>query len=220
MSVRGAAGAERLAFESEYEPWDEEIREAYQAVRANRTAVATLWRHADGPRPTLICLHGYAMGRTAWDARAFDVRWLHRDLGLDVVLPVLPLHGPRARGRRSGEGFLGGHPLWTNAAFGQAVWELRRLAGWLRAQGAPAVGVYGLSLGGYTAALFASVERRLACAVPGLPFASLADLQLRDLSERQRLARDAAGVGRRLLEEVYAPTRCCATRRAWRPRDG
>src|SRR3546814_11298950 len=50
---------------------------------------------------------------------------------------------------RSGAGFLDAHPLATNAAFEQAIWELRRLAGWLRAQGAPALGAYGKNLGGY-----------------------------------------------------------------------
>jgi hypothetical protein len=196
---------ERLRFASEYEPADPEVREAYLAASANRTAHVHLWRHASGARPLLLCLHGYAMGRVALDARAFDVPWLHRELGLDVALAMLPLHGPRALRRRSGEGFIGGHPLFTNAAFGQAVWDLRRLVGWLCTQGTPAVGVYGMGLGGYTAALFASVERRLACVVPLVPASSLVDLVLRDLSDEQRLAREALGVTRAILEDAWAP---------------
>ena len=203
--VRGVGRAEFLRFESEYEPNDPEIHKAFLGVGCNRTAHAALWRHSGEPRPTLLCVHGYAMGRVGFDARVFGVRWLHQELGLDVATVVLPLHGPRSQGRRSGEGFLGRHPLWTNAAVGQTIWELRRLTGWLRSQGAPAVGVYGLSLGGYVTALLASLDNRLACAIPGVPFASWADLVLRGLSEDERLAAAAVGVTRAVLEDAWAP---------------
>ncbi|MDX1649698.1 MAG: hypothetical protein R3263_07570, partial [Myxococcota bacterium] len=205
LPVRRAGEAEHLVYESEFEPGDPEVRDGYLGAVRNRTAHAYLWRHRDGPRPTLLCLHGYGMGRVAWDVGAWDVRWLHRELGLDVVLPVLPLHGPRALARRSGAGFLDAHPLWTNAAFAQAIWELRRLTGWLRSQGAPAVGVYGMSLGGYTTALFASLERGLACAVPSIPVASLSRLLWRDMPEERRLASEAVGLDPQLLDDAWAP---------------
>ena len=134
---------------------------------------------------------------------------------------TLPLHGARAAGRRSGAGFLDAHPLATNAAFEQAVWELRRLAGWLRAQGSPALGVYGMSLGGYTAALFASIERGLACAVPLVPAVSLPGR-----ARRGPLARGAARCARRSASTTPCSRRRglrtsrCGTGRAWRPRAG
>ena len=204
LALRGLPPAEDLRFESEFEPRDPEIRERYLAVAANRTARAVLWRHADAPRPTLIVIHGYGMGRPAFDARAFDVRRLHQRLGLDVALVTLPLHGVRAAGRRSGAGFLDGHPLATNAAFEQAVFELRRLAGWLRAQGTPAVGVHGMSLGGYTAALFASVERSLACVVPLVPAVSLPVLLAAGRSPEERRALESIGFDEALLSEAWA----------------
>jgi len=203
--IAGAGQLEHLRFESEYQPNDPEIRDGYLSHRDNRTAHAYLWRHASGPRPTLICLHGYGMGRVSFDARVLGVNWLHRGLGLDVAAVVLPLHGPRALRRRSGAGFLDAHPLWTNAAFGQAIWELRRLAGWLRNQGAPLLGVYGVSLGGYTAALFASIESRLGCAITVVPVASLTAMIRRDLSEEKRLAREALGLTDEVLEQAWAP---------------
>jgi Serine hydrolase (FSH1) len=204
ISVRGFGSAERLRFESDYEPADPEVRDAFRAARANRVAEAWLWRHAGGPRPTLVCVHGYTGGRVAFDARMFEVGRLHRQLGLDVALFVLPLHGSRALGRRSGQGFLGGDPLWTSAAAGQAVWDLRRLTGWLRSEGAPVVGVLGGSLGGYIAALYASLDGRLACAVPQVPVVRLANLVWSELSEERRRTLEAAGASEALLDEAWA----------------
>jgi cephalosporin-C deacetylase-like acetyl esterase len=53
------------------------------------------------------------------------------------------------------------------------------LLAWVRAQDAPAVGVYGLSLGGYNAALLASLEPELACVIAGIPATDLTALTQR-----------------------------------------
>jgi hypothetical protein len=186
-SLRGAGPLEHLTFSSEYEPHDPEIHAEYLSVERNRTAHVYLWRHRDGPRPTLVCIHGYGMGRVGFDARAFEIRRIHDALGIDVAAVVLPLHGPRAMFRRSGAGFLDGHPLWTNAAFTQAVWDLRRLCGWLRAEGAPTLGVYGMSLGAM------------------IPVASLSELIWRQLGEGQRRTAEAAGLSQETFEHAWAP---------------
>jgi dienelactone hydrolase len=101
---------------------------------------------------------------------------MHRTLGLNVAIYVMPFHGPRAVGRRSGDGYLSGDFLDTIHAQAQAVWDLRRLVAWLRRDGAPAVGVHGVSLGGYTAALLAAIEPRLERVVLGIPAACFVDL--------------------------------------------
>ena len=103
------------------------------------------------------------------DFAGFNVRWLHRELGLNVAIPVLPFHGPRKTGRRGGDGFLTGDLLDTIHAQAQAVWDVRRLIGWLERAGAPAVGLYGLSLGGYTVGLVAGLEPDLDCVIAGVP---------------------------------------------------
>jgi hypothetical protein len=160
---------EHLSFESGYEPRaGEPGRERWLAYGPNRSAHAWVLRHRE-PRPWLVCLHGYQMGFPLLDLLAFRPRWLHEKLGLNLLLPVLPLHGPRKVGRRSGDGFLAGDFLDTVHAEAQAMWDVRRLISWLRAQGAPAIGVHGLSLGGYNTALLASLEGDLACAIPGIP---------------------------------------------------
>ena len=202
-SVRGVGTAEHLTFESEFEPFDPEARAGYLDVAPNREAHAWLFRSRE-PRPTLVCVHGYGGGRVAFDARLFEVLRLRERLGIDVALFVLPLHGARASGRRSGAGFIDGDPLWTNAAMGQAVWDLRRLAGWLRGQGAPVVGAMGMSLGGYTTALWASLDDRLACAVPVIPAVRFSGIVWRGFAPARARALEAAGASEQLLDEAWA----------------
>lgn len=161
---------ERMTFESAYEPHAQEPgRDRWLQYVNNRHARAWIVRHAGGPRPWLICIHGYEMGTPGLDLMAFQAARLHHKFGLNLALPVLPLHGPRRMAKRSGEGFLTGDFLDTVHAEAQAMWDIRRLLGWIRAQGAPSVGLYGLSLGGYNAALLAALESNIACAIAGIP---------------------------------------------------
>jgi len=161
---------QHLRFESGYQPHrGEPGRERWLGYRANRIAHARLWVHRGRPRPWLVCIPGYRMGRVSVDFTGFRVRWLHRELGLNVAIPVMPLHGPRSQGRRGGDGFLSGNFVDTVHAQTQAAWDVRRLIDWLRSFGAPAVGIHGVSLGGYTAALVASLDPELDCAVVGIP---------------------------------------------------
>jgi hypothetical protein len=172
VSPRTARGIahEHLRFDSGYAP-DPAVPGAQRwlAFEANRTAHAWVLRHGSEPRPWIVCVHGYGMGTGGLDLWAFEVEWLHRDLGLNVAMPVLPVHGPRSPGRLSGAEFFGTSLLNAVHAEAQSMWDLRRLLAWIRAQGATRVGVYGLSLGGYTTALFASLEADLACAIPAVP---------------------------------------------------
>jgi hypothetical protein len=160
---------QHLVFASGYEPHaGEPGRERWLARVANRTAHAWVLEHPGAARPWLVCVPGYRMGHPHVDFAGFPVRWVHRHLGLNVAIPVLPLHGPRADGARSGDGFLTGDYVDTVHLQAQAVWDVRRLLGWVRARG-PAAGLYGISLGGCTTALVASLEDDLACAIAGIP---------------------------------------------------
>ena len=164
---------EHLSFESGYAPHEGEPgRERWLGYEPSRTGHAWVLRHREGDRPWLVCSNGYRTGHAPVDLRLF---WhYYANLGLNVLMPVLPLHGPRRVGRLSGDGFLGGEVLDCVHAEAQAIWDLRRLVGWARQQGAPAVGILGLSLGGYTTALAAGIEPGLACAVAGIPVTNLA----------------------------------------------
>ena len=170
----GAVAYEHLSFESCYEPWpDTRGRDAWLARTPCRTGHAWVVRQADPSRPWLVCIHGYQMGIPRIDLLAFEAERLARTRGLNLLFPVLPLHGPRTVGRRSGDGYLAGDPLDTLHAAANAVWDLRRLLSWIRSQGAARVGVHGLSLGGYHTALLASLDDELACAIPGIPLADV-----------------------------------------------
>ena len=159
-----------LTFESHWAPpAGQPGRERWLDYRANRTAHAWVLEHPGAPRPWLVCIPGYRMGHPIVDFTGFPVDWLHRELGLNVAVAVLPLHGPRTVGRRSGDGFLSGDYLDTVHLQAQAVWDVRRLLTWIRGRGASTIGAYGLSLGGGTSALLAALEPDLACVVAGIP---------------------------------------------------
>jgi hypothetical protein len=164
---------EHLRFESGYEPRAEEPgRESWLRHAENRMAHAWALRQRD-PSRWLVCIHGYQMGMPAIDLAAFEAEKLYRARGLNLLFPVLPLHGPRKSGRRSGDGYLAGDPLETLHAVTQAMWDIRRLLSWVRAQGATRIGVHGLSLGGFHTALLACLDDDLACAIPGIPLADV-----------------------------------------------
>jgi hypothetical protein len=179
LTPRRAAGIdfEHLEFKSGYRPRDEEPgRDRWLALRENRFAHAWVLRHRDGPRPWLVSIPGYRMGHPAIDLSGLGAAHHHYDLGFNILIPVLPLHGPRAAGSRSGDGFITPDALNTIHAEAQAMWDIRRMLSWVRAEGAAGIGVFGVSLGGYNTALLASLERGLACAIAGIPAACFAML--------------------------------------------
>jgi dienelactone hydrolase len=111
------------------------------------------------------------MGQPAMDLRAFRSRRLYRELGINLLLPVLPLHGARLDpGFQRGEGFMSIDLIDSVHGMAQAAWDVRAAIRWIRSQDADApIGIYGLSLGGFVTALVASLEPGLACAIAGIP---------------------------------------------------
>jgi hypothetical protein len=170
---------EHMTFPSDYAPLEGlPGGERWLARSANRTARAYVLRHPGGPRPWLVCLHGFGMGYPR-DLLGFRSWYFHRELGLNVIHPVFPLHGPRRAGSFSGGGVISLDFLGNVHGLGQAVWDARRCIDWVRAQGATAIGVHGISLGGYLAALLGGIEEGLACAIAGVPPADLPLVMLR-----------------------------------------
>ena len=167
----------RITFDSGYTPRiGEPGRQRWLGYTANNREYALLLRHKED-RPWLVCVHGAEMGRAALDLTLFRAWHLHEDLGLNVVLPVLPMHGPRARGLPKGAVFPGEEVMDNVHATAQAVWDIRRLLSWIRSQQPESpIGMYSISLGGYVTSLVASLEEGLTCAILGVPVADLIGL--------------------------------------------
>lgn len=169
-----------LRFESPFEPVSPAERDPYLAHRRNRTAHARFWRHDGPPRPTLVAIHGFSADPYWLNEWFFDLPSFYR-MGFDVLLVTLPFHGRRREylAPFSGHGFFAGGLARMNEAFAQAAFDLRIYLDFLaREHGAPAVGVTGVSLGGYAAALLGALEPKLAFVLPNVPVVSIADLVL------------------------------------------
>jgi pimeloyl-ACP methyl ester carboxylesterase len=168
---------ERIFFDSEYEPAvGDPGRDRWLSYTANEREYGLMLRHRE-PRPWLVCVHGAEMGRAALDLRLFRAWHLHQRLGLNVVLPVLPMHGPRSRFLPKGTAFPSEDVVDNVHGVAQAVWDIRRLLSWIRSQDPDAaIGLNGISLGGYLTSLIASLEDSLTCAIVSVPLADLVEL--------------------------------------------
>jgi len=211
--VRSMGGAEAgvvldVTWPSEFEPWCGDVCEEYLSHEQNRSAAARLFLHTT-PRPAVILLHGYRCGQFALEERLWPVQWLY-DRGMDVALLVLPFHAVRAK--RGPTLFPSGDPRITVEGFRQSMLDVRTLSAALRERGCPAVGVMGMSLGGYASALLATIDDRVDFAAPIIPCASIADVArtmglLVGTPEEQAKQHDALEAALRVTSPLARPSR-------------
>ena len=199
-SDAGFARALDLSWASDYRPFLPILAERYARCVENQAAGVRFLSSGE-QRPVAILIHGYMAGNYQVEQRVWPLQRFLRS-GYDVALFTLPFHGVRASAtRRGAPEFPGSDPRFSNEGFRQVIADLRNFVGWLRAQGRSEVGVMGMSLGGYTAALLATVEPGLSFCVPVIPLASLADF----VREQGQLSSspDVAAVEHALLERIY-----------------
>jgi len=198
---------ERLSYPSAYTPPAGLPGAAeWAAHHDNHHTAAWVLRHPGPPRPWLVCIHGYRMGEAWLDFALFPPRWLHHRLGLNLLMPVLPLHGPRRIGLRSGDGYLDDDPFDLLLAQSQALWDLRRALMWVRSQEDNArIGVLGYSLGGYNAALLAQYESQLDFLIAGIPVVDFPAAIWRHLPLRHRQYFAAHGLSEEHYREMLRP---------------
>jgi pimeloyl-ACP methyl ester carboxylesterase len=205
-----------VRWKSRFEPFAPEVRARYLTHEQNGVAHARLFSHRHEKRPVIVLIHGYLGGTFPVEEAFWPLSWMNRQ-GLDVALMVLPFHGSRRRGLLDRPAFPSNDPRMTIESFRQAIFDLRALSGWLRERGAPSVGVMGMSLGGYTSALWATVDPTLAFAVPLIPLASLADF-VRDggrfsgSAEQQQKQYDAVEAAHRSVDPLVRPSKLSAGR--------
>jgi len=178
---------ERLRFPTGWRPHPGEPGgERWSGYPGNDTVTAYVLRHRDRPRPWLVCVHATEMGRPVIDRRLFRAVHLHRELGLNVALPVLPLHGSRRPPRGTGGEFPTLDALDNVHGLAQAAADVRQLLAWVRTQEPAGVGVLGLSLGGSVVALVAGLEPALDCVIAGLPIVDFPEVFRRNAPPETR----------------------------------
>lgn len=161
---------EHLRFTSTFEPWEGEPgADRWAQYGPVRTGHSWILRHEGDPRPWMVLVNGYRTGSPAVDLAAFRAKHIHEKLGLNVATVVLPLHGPRSLGP-SGSRVLHAGAMNTVHTLAHGAWDVRHVISWLRSEyDAPAVGLSGISLGGYMVSLVAGLESDLACVIAGVP---------------------------------------------------
>ena len=161
---------QNISFQSSYDAVYPGVRERRRGYVRNNVVHAQHWRHDDGPRPTLCVIHGFMGSPYLFNGLFFSLPWFFRT-GYDVLLYTLPFHGPRAEkgSPYSGYGFfMDGIPGFAEA-MAQAVHDFRSVLDYLEHTGVDRIALTGMSLGGYTSALIASVDDRIQAVIPNVP---------------------------------------------------
>jgi pimeloyl-ACP methyl ester carboxylesterase len=150
--------AGRLSFEQLTYVHDPRLPSALDGAQlcGPATAVCKLLRHAGGPRPWLVWVHGAGQGGLS-DFAVARIHRIHRGLGYNVAMPIQPGHGPRAN---AWPAYPDTDPLVNVAGMMRAVSEVRSLIRWIDPQ-STSIALAGLSLGSAVAALAAGLEDRV-----------------------------------------------------------
>lgn len=159
-----------IRFDSSFTAVNPALRKQCAGFVRNNVVHAQHWRHEDGPRPTLCLIHGFMGSAYLFNGLFFSLPWFYRS-GYDVLLYTLPFHGRRAEQHSpfSGHGYFAHGFAGFCEAMAQAVHDFRSVLDYLEHTGVDRIALTGMSLGGYTAALLASVDDRIQAVIPNVP---------------------------------------------------
>jgi pimeloyl-ACP methyl ester carboxylesterase len=159
-----------IRFDSSFEAVNPALRDQCRGFTRNNVVHAQHWRHDDGPHPTLCVIHGFMGSPYLFNGLFFSLPWFYRS-GYDVLLYTMPFHGSRAEKGSpfSGYGFFAHGFSGFAEAMAQAVHDFRSIIDYLEFTGVDRIGLTGMSLGGYTSALIASVDDRIQAVIPNVP---------------------------------------------------
>lgn len=177
-----------LEFESCFDGLHPSFQTLKTAIPENKKITVRYWKHKESKRPTIVAVHGFAMGDHKINSLAFLPGLFFR-LGFDIALMELPFHGRRLAPevRDAGHTFFPGSNLFlTNEGILQAVSDLRQLRLVLKALGSGPVGCMGISLGAYITSLWATLDKLPFC-IPMVPLVSMPDIIKRTLEIRHNM---------------------------------
>ena len=161
---------EHISFDSCFEPVNPAMRHLWERLDRNNVVHAQHWRHDDGPHPTLCVIHGFMGSPYLFNGLFFSLPWFYKS-GFDVLLYTLPFHGRRAQKGSpfSGYGIFQHGMAGFAESMAQAIHDFRSVIDYLESTGVDRIALTGMSLGGYTSSLIASVEDRLQAVIPNVP---------------------------------------------------
>jgi dienelactone hydrolase len=171
----------------------------------NNTCYAYHLRLNDGrTHPAVVILHGW--GRKSLTVEFWRVGSTFARHGIESLFLVMPFHLRRAPpGSWSGEYMISGDVVRTAESFQQAVVELRAILPWLR-QYSPAVGFFGMSLGGIIGHLAMMVEP-FPAGITMLASGNSAGVTWEGrMTQHVRADIERAGIDRPQLERIWSVT--------------
>jgi pimeloyl-ACP methyl ester carboxylesterase len=143
-------------YASRYSPRNPEVNDDFNSRRENLWGYLHLWRHDDfTDRPLIFIIHGLMMGGPIKARRMFRIDTLFR-LGLDLALHTLPGHWRRSDYRRFQRLLDPADVPLTVERLAQNIHDLHSAQLLLEWVGYEDIGVIGASMGGFTAALYAT----------------------------------------------------------------
>lgn len=168
---------QNIKFKSSFEAINPAVREQWRGYERNNVVRAQHWVHDDGPHPTLCVVHGFMGSAYLANGLFFALPWFYRS-GYDVLLYTLPFHGARAEkfSPFSGYGYFADGFAGFAESMAQAVHDFRSVMDYLEHTGVDRIALTGISLGGYTSALVASVDDRVQAVMPNVPVVAVDDL--------------------------------------------
>ncbi len=151
-------------------------------------ASARVLAHDEPGRRWIIWVHGAGQGRPD-DLFSFRAAHLHEKLGYNVVLPVLPAHGPR---RHPSVEYPGFDPLENIAVTVRAIAEIRALVAWAGSADPADITLAGTSLGGPLAAIVAGLEPSVQSVLALVPMLGVHSTLAHHMDRAGKLGRTAA----------------------------
>ena len=194
-----------ITFKTHFESANPEYGARFKKLIKPRSVKAKHWKHLnEKPTGCVIAVHGWNMGDEKSSALTMVPGYFFQ-LGLDVIIVELPMHGARKSEINSiTQMFPSLDPAVTNESFAQSICELREISTWVRSEiDCPVIGL-GLSLGAQVISLWASLDSidAVICVAPLVSLPSFIWSQVAGTNLEATLLK--IGLNQQMLEQGFA----------------